>query len=304
MIRLFASIMKMSYSGNIINWFIRNWIKRSVQFLMAIFMFSLPMQALVVKGDVYGGGKFGQVGTDSVHSTTEVDILSGEVRTVYGGGQDGAGYGETDVAVSGGTIGAVKWTESPSGGVYGGGEGSAAIVYGTGNVSVTGGNIINNVYGGGKLADLRGNANVHISGGIMDGAVYAGAKMANILGRAYLWIDGSDNKLIIASVYGGNDISGRMLIDPSVVVKPNFTFGVPSIEANDNWKNWNSFVRVTSSGQYPVIGKFYGGGNGDYEYIAGGSLVMDAYQGCPPEERITFTGLQKPEINKTYIDIT
>src|SRR5574344_2876897 len=137
MIRIVAVIMNMSHSDNIINRVFRSWIIRSVQFLTATFMFSLPMQALVIRGDVYGGGKFGKVGTESVHSTTEVDILSGEVRTVYGGGQDGAGYGETDVAVSGGTIGAVKWTESPSGGVYGGGEGSAAIVYGTGTVSVT-----------------------------------------------------------------------------------------------------------------------------------------------------------------------
>ena len=296
--------MNMSHIGNIINKVFRNWIIRSVQFLIAAFIFSLPMQALVIRGDVYGGGKFGKVGTEVAHSTTDVDILSGEVRTVYGGGQEGLVYGETDVVVSGGTIGAATWDESPFGGVYGGGEGVGATVYGTGSVLISGGTIINNVYGGGKKADLQGNANVHITGGIMDGAVYAGAKMADILGRAYLWIDGSNNKLIISSVYGGNDISGRMLVDQSIVLKPNFTFGVPEIETNDNWKTWNSFVRVTSSGQYPVIGKLYGGGNGDYEYALDGSLVMDAYQDCPPEERITFTGLQKPEIDKTYIDIT
>ena len=294
----------MSHIGNIINKVFRNWIIRSVQFLIAAFMFSLPIQALVIRGDVYGGGKFGKVGTESAHSTTNVDMLSGEVRTVYGGGQEGLVYGETDVVVSGGTIGAAKWDESPFGGVFGGGEGVGATVFGTGNVLISGGTIINNVYGGGKKADLQGNANVHITGGIMDGAVYAGAKMADILGRAYLWIEGSNNKLIISSVYGGNDISGRMLVDQSIVLKPNFTFGVPEIETNDNWKTWNSFVRVSSSGQYPVIGKLYGGGNGEYEYALDGSLVMDAYQDCPPEERITFTGLQKPEIDKTYIDIT
>ena len=197
MIRIFAVIMNMSHIGNIINKVFRNWIIRSVQFLIAAFIFSLPMQALVIRGDVYGGGKFGKVGTEVAHSTTDVDILSGEVRTVYGGGQEGLVYGETDVVVSGGTIGAATWDESPFGGVYGGGEGVGATVYGTGSVLISGGTIINNVYGGGKKADLQGNANVHITGGIMDGAVYAGAKMADILGRAYLWIDGSNNKLKI-----------------------------------------------------------------------------------------------------------
>ena len=74
MIRIFAVIMNMSHIGNIINKVFRNWIIRSVQFLIAAFIFSLPMQALVIRGDVYGGGKFGKVGTEVAHSTTDVEI--------------------------------------------------------------------------------------------------------------------------------------------------------------------------------------------------------------------------------------
>ena len=61
--------------------------------LLALSVLSImPVQALVIKGDVYGGGKSGNVGVEGTPSGTpsgtEVDIYESAIRTVFGGGQD------------------------------------------------------------------------------------------------------------------------------------------------------------------------------------------------------------------------
>lgn len=234
--------------------------------LIILVLRATPLYPLVIKGDVYGGGKVGQVGEETAPVATNVNILSGEIRTVYGGGQNGKVYGATSVAVAGGVIGSERWEGTLYGGVYGGGEGNAAVVYGTATVEIGEGRIYNNVYGGGRQANLIGNTNLHIDGGEILGALYAGARMADIEGRTYLWVEGNQtNSLYIGAVYGGNDISGSINLNASVVDKPYNSIPVTDIDAN--WMNWNSFVRVTSNGSsYPVIGEMYGGGNGDYIY--------------------------------------
>lgn len=236
----------------------------------------------VIKGDVYGGGKNGAVfksntnnentdAADAVDVTnksgeaTNVTIVNGEVRTVFGGGQNGRTYGVTNVQVQGGTLGAEKWNNTIHGGIFGAGDGSNAYVFGASQVQVTGGTIYNNVYGGGNQADLYGSGTVNVQGGTYYGKVFGGARLANINGWSYVKLDGetATTKIIIPEVYGGNDIGGK--ITPSTTWADNLPF-TPAETTID--KTWNTFVEATAkSGDGNIyVRNLYGGGNGDYDY--------------------------------------
>lgn len=275
--------------------------------LLAISVISvMPVQALVIKGDVYGGGKNGQVGVENSSTSTDVDIYGGEIRTVFGGGQDGKVYGNTNVDVTSGTIGAEKFNGSLYGGVYGGGEGAEAKVFGTANVNMTAGAVVNNIYGGGKMAALQGNTNVQISGGTVSGSVFGGACMADIQGRTYVWINGGANELNIGAVYGGNDISGNISSNASVVTNP-YSIPVQSISNGENWKNWNAFVRVTKGAGEVKIGSLYGGGNGDYGYVGtegNYSITLKDFAQNGTETTRTLTVSNRPTLGKVLVDVT
>lgn len=118
---------------------------------LAVLM-SLPAQAIDIKGNVYGGGKEGQVGTpqDSAHAV--VDILSTTVNDVFGGGLDGAVYGTTTVNLNDGTAKSV----------FGGG--SNALVDGICTVNFKSGFVLDNIYGGGRLGRTV-RTSVNMTGG-------------------------------------------------------------------------------------------------------------------------------------------
>ena len=86
-----------------------------------------------------------------------------------------------------------------------------------------------NVYGGGNEGDTGGNTNVTIRTGQIKN-VFGGARMADVGGRAFVNLDGENGSgmIVIASVYGGNDISGarqRRRIPPRM---PSTTPGAPA----------------------------------------------------------------------------
>ena len=156
------------------------------------------------KGDVYGGG-LGEAGTGMKRNLAYVNNTVVEISgantfikgSVFGGGENGHVKTNTQVNISGGTIGvripyAVRSfdPEGPtgptnrvySGNVYGGGRGvgtytdsegnhytlTAGRVYGNTNVSVSGGHIRHAIYGGGSLASVgtfTRTANEHLFGG-------------------------------------------------------------------------------------------------------------------------------------------
>ncbi len=281
--------------------------------LLALSVLSImPVQALDIKGDVYGGGKSGNVGVEGNPTSTTVGIYGAEIqiRTVFGGGQDGKVYGTTNVNIKGGTIGAEKFNGSLYGGVYGGGEGAEAIVFGTANVNMVAGSVKNNIYGGGKMAALQGNTNVEISGGTVSGSVFGGACMADIQGRTYVWINGV-NALNIGAVYGGNDISGNISSNALVVTNPYidpYSIPVQSISNGENWKNWNAFVRVTESAKGNVnIGSLFGGGNGDYGYVGtegNYSITLKDFAPNGTEPTRTLTVSNRPTLGRVLVDVT
>lgn len=276
---------------------------------------------ITIGGDVYGGGLEGKVGvapaegqefTEDKANTdvTSVIIANGKVRTVFGGGKNGQVYGKTTVSIKGGLIGDDKWEGTPYGGVYGGGEGSGAIVHGHTEVTIDGGENYNNVYGGGKQALLKGNSNVTLKAGVIRNRIFAGACMADINGYGLVNIVGDNTEgadmLIARAVYGGNDISGTIF--NSGKNKPSgLTFkveqGLPETLA--------SFVFTQSTATNVFIGNVFGGGNGDYKYVDDpnntGKLKIELTEEHKDKEeeevKIIFDNLNKPEADYAYLQI-
>ena len=129
-------------------------------------------------GSIFGGC-LGLSGTDysgySFVNNSDVTLIGGTVYgCVFGGGENGHVYSDTDVKIKGGTVGIQLDNVATAnlvdnmiyrGNVYGGGRGvdmtssgtysiTAGKVRGNTNVTVEGGQIFRNVYGGGSLASV------------------------------------------------------------------------------------------------------------------------------------------------------
>ena len=114
-----------------------------------------------------------------------------------------------------------------------------------------------NVYGGGNEGDTEGSTTVTIRTGTIKN-VFGGARMADVHGRAFVNIDGENSSgvILIASVYGGNDISGTVgtSVDPDDTgfdkVPAKLTDVLrgttdPTHKKNDINNSWCSFVRTS-----------------------------------------------------------
>ncbi len=301
---------------------------------------------IVIGGDVYGGGRQGAVGTAKTDNpdaetsavtlkadalsgtTTNIVINSGQVRTVFGGGQNGRTFGTTSVTVKGGTVGDAQWNGSIHGGIFGAGDGQSAVVYGGSNVTMQGGTVIQNIYGGGNEAALIGTTAVTLKGGDIQSTVYGGARVADINGYTLLHIDGADakNDLIIKAGYGGNDIAGNISI-PEEGSHWSWIRGLsaPNVctDAGTNGVNgtWNAFVVSTPSTDNPddnndaehtvYVGQLFGGGNGDYTYDGtDGAWTMsqlkqwDSQNNTWNANNYTFDDItRKPEVRNVYLEL-
>lgn len=289
--------------------------------LVAAFCLSTPMWAdIVIGGNVYGGGKQGAVGTanttatnsteaenvtltDASSEASQVTINSGSILAVFGGGEQGRSYGVTKVNINNGTIGVENSSAAANGNVFGAGDGSDAVTFGGSVLTIAGGTIGHNVYGGGNEANLIGTTTVDLKGGTYKGDVYGGSKIADIYGRTFVNINGASltADMNIANVYGGNDISGTVT-PADATTYPNWTWAQqdnmnlpftlastgltvePSTVVN---KSWNAFILATKSTSYQIrINNLYGGGNGDYNYTSG-----------------IYEGKNKPELERVYLQI-
>ena len=135
------------------------------------------------KGSVYGGG-LGTANQYAAHvyaGTTKVIVTGGTMNNTFGANNvNGMPFGTIATEISGGTIGYV----------YGGGN---AAPYGAQTynrvptVLMTGGHVLQNVYGGGlgraaQITNSRGT-DVKVEAGTVDGNVYGGGAKANVSGN-------------------------------------------------------------------------------------------------------------------------
>ena len=136
---------------------------------------------------VYGGNNQG--GTTS---TTNVTINGGGVNNVYGGGNQ-AVTNETNVNINGQVIK----------NVFGGGN-QAGVNTNT-NVKLTGATVGDNVYGGGNEGTVTQNTNVNVKNSILKNSLYAGGNgtSAIVYGNVNVTMEGFNQ--ITNSVFGGGN---------------------------------------------------------------------------------------------------
>lgn len=208
----------------------------------------------IIKSSVYGGGEIGTV--------------NGSVS-----GQDVAGH--TYVTVTGGTIGSpVMIGDSIAyygGSIFGGGYGSedltidnavdsAGRVFGTTVVTLKGGTVRKNVFGGGDLATVTGSTTVTVTGGTvgpldgtnLNGNVYGAGKgkpsdnyrqYCNVA-RTYVTIKGGEIK---GDVYGGG-ADAHVIGHTSVLIDSAANIGTDGLTNYDG----NVFGGGRGSGHYKI----------------------------------------------------
>ena len=134
-------------------------------------------------GSIYGGGRLASVGIDF---TPPTDPLYGQLVD----DDNTKTHGHISINISGGTIGketATGTTHPVGGNVFGGSMGRITLLDGTLNpiwpkqavtkkteITISGGEIKNSVYGGSEYGIVRDKATVTVSGGTVDGNVFGG----------------------------------------------------------------------------------------------------------------------------------
>ena len=197
-----------------------------------------PEKVQYTYGSIYAGGMGQEMhdATDNhggdVKDSTYVSIsgASAKVRaSVFGGGEMAVVEGSTRVNISNGEIGRnevkpaddadagyVLFGGATMGNVYGGGKGvlehtKAGLVKGNTNVSISGGNVYHNVYGGGALAsvgtfDLSNGTDapdyIPIAGVPYNWTANTGTATVTVTGGT-IGISGRDNGLVFGSSRGG-----------------------------------------------------------------------------------------------------
>lgn len=255
----------------------------------------------LIKSNVYGGGNYGATGlvpyqdkNGTKDSTTNIKILGGTIKgAVYGGGNNnGSGgtatheisdwWGDTttytttvtstiNIEMHGGTVG----------NIYGGSR-VKGTVYGDTNISVLGGNVSQDVYGGGEGGYQSSSApgtfvekNVNLvigsetSSPTITGSIYGGSAYGTVNGTSH---NGSatntyttnvtvNNGIIKQSVFGGGKGSNQYI--PNV-------YGDITVSINNgniaNVYGGNNVAGSPSNGDVVylnngTIGNAFGGGN-------------------------------------------
>jgi hypothetical protein len=224
-----------------------------------------------IRGNVYGGCK-GIVNKPQAYSvntnllsnvtTTHVVIQDGAIikGSVFGGGEDGHVLSNTNITITGGQIGDDEsvCSNKQHGNVYGGGRGlgkdatgtfveEAGTVNGNSLVTITGGFVKGNVYGGGQLASVglrnigdnndpnpnTGWARVKISGGTIGttenldnerGNVFGSSRgVAGTMYKDYAYVNNtlvtlsSGTEVVKGNVFGSGD-DGHVLLNTQVTI--------------------------------------------------------------------------------------
>ncbi len=137
-----------------------------------------------VLGDIYGGG-LGQLTPDSIEAkvfgNVTVTTTGGSAQNVFGGNNlNGAPQGQVTVHINGTAAPTVE-KPLPIGNVYGGGN-LAAYTYADKDHPLTvlmEAGTVDTIFGGGNKADVAGSVVVTVSGGRVVNDVYGGGALAN-----------------------------------------------------------------------------------------------------------------------------
>ena len=259
-----------------------------------------------IKRNVYGGGNYGAVGIDATSSTsTTIKVLGGTVAgSLYGGGNNnGSGSSSVEATIN------ISIYDGNIGNVYGGSK-TQGTVYGNANVSVLGGNIVNDVYGGGEGNNTFVTKNVNVVIGdnnvsnelLINGNVYGGSAYGTVNGSS---ADTSVSNFgtnvtvnrgtVIQSVFGGG--KGNDTYTPFVLgnVTVNINGGnIGNVFGGNDAKgspNGTDFVYLNGG----VVGNSYGGGNNTGQEVTNiylqGATVNNVFGGSNKSGTVTTTNV-------------
>ena len=220
-----------------------------------------------IKGNVYGGGQAGDVGT--YHTVSDDDVTAGADRLTKGNNNylGGDASGVCNVVITGGTIGTEGTTTA--GHVFGAGKGAGntytcqkAMVKET-SVTISNGTIYGDVYGGGEVGRVEHDATVTIGlETVADGST-----------TYYTYNDGNDtysgSVLTAGTIVAGKYV--RSGVEGSYVYIPIMASDVPIVHGNVfgagaglETHGYSALVRgnstVTIQGNAAVRKNVYGGG--------------------------------------------
>ena len=242
---------------------------------------------------------------------TDLTVKGNTIVTgsVFGGGDQSATIGDTDVKIQG-TDNNPLYT---IGNVYGGGN--VADVGGSVQVTMTSGTVLHDIYGGGALAhtnisnnnspapDPLVTTNVTLEGGLVQGDVYGGG-LGNADTAAYVWGDATvtldGTKLQSTSrIFGGNNLNGtpkgHILVDIKKTISNSPAIDLEAVFGGGNMAAYipsssSDFAQVnigeTGSANRILVGSVYGGGNeadvqaGTQVNLLSGVVKNGIYGGC------------------------
>ncbi len=163
-------------------------------------------------GGVFGGGDMSAVNGSTQVNIEATDATDGVVN-VFGGGNTADVVGTATVTMTGGKV---------STDIYGGGKGQTTEVTGDVTVGISAGTVSQNVYGGSALGTVNATA-VTLSGGTVSGSVFGGGLgqtspssiAAQNLGNTTVTISGGS---VATAVYGGSNANGVLKGNATVTI--------------------------------------------------------------------------------------
>ena len=267
----------------------------------------------VITGDVFGAGKGKADDVKLAKVTGNTNIVMGDgsvAKSVYGGGELSQVTGNTTITVSGGSIGDSTGANAGGtyGNVYGGGKGNttnvrAGLIQGNTNISVSGGSIYHNIYGGGAYGSVgtytydSDAAAATITGyTTLDGESnpLTGVARITITGGT-IGIDGHENGMIFGSSRGDVGAPGSIhdklawVYDTHVIIGTEGSETGPAIKGSlygsgENGHTYHDAAVTMYSGTvgntteyYSYRGNVYGGGCGTDKYDSDNNGSLDVY---------------------------
>jgi len=294
-------------------------------------------------GSVFGGGYGSLVDEITVNNVTskpkfiaglveedtKIDMQNGAVKaSIYGGGEMASVKGSTDVSISNGTVGIAPITISGTkhyfggakmGNVYGGGSGHnntvrSGQIFKNSNVTISGGTIYHNVYGGGAYGTVGdfnytedSNENNKVIG--VESLKTSGTGVATVtITGGTIGYDGKENGMVFGSSRGDINAPGKRDDHTAWVYDTHVTIGTsgsnsgPQIRgtvygSGENGHVFNDTEVNVNSGTIGIYNdtdhtyditfndKTYNGA--DYPYrgnVYGGGCGTDKYYSDPADE--------------------
>ncbi|MCC8038821.1 MAG: hypothetical protein LIP02_11945 [Bacteroidales bacterium] len=286
-------------------------------------------------GRVFGGG----YGEDSrVDGDTYVNLLNNFVgMNVFGGGCQGSVNGQTHVKYMGN-----ESTSYVFGAIYGGGlMGSVGIPTGSDEatpvatkVQLYSGNV-DKAYGGSCLGNLYGRTHVELCDQVYDDDTFQSFNYSQF---KYDW---GGSRLIAGTVFGGNDISGNITVQPLDANDPDYDWrdeystyiyvhevqGEPANSTSSRKRNAVVEESEDNPGKdtpgasdgyngFPLVGNLYAGSNGNYgkhegeEYYTDGSFLLASGLANHTNEYLLagdtkegYSAFAVPHVDNSYLDI-